>query len=418
MKRGARLVLTLVWLALLALVGAISLWIAAERVGEHRSSTYGRAYSRFEQSWGGEIGVVPLQFLLERKYTTKVYDRELQKYRDEEKTEQLPLIPRSIEIDARLNYGEQKRGWLTFNAFDARSEDRYAVVNKTEYSGKLLVQVEKPTSANLMYDYKIVLSQPREQVFFPTEKPLTLQSEFNPGDQAGVKVVYATKGVDIFKYNLSTYQRSVVENVQGSIAINTKAFEMYRFGLPHTIEPNQTGATVRFKFNNFATTQDLGVTFLSKRLYLDQIESLMMASPVAPCLFLLVIFILSQVYSVRFSALHYLFLAAIAVFYYLFVAYLIRFFGVVATFGIATALTAAMFFAYCPNVLGRRFALRVAGVYLFLLTVVYSLIFLMPVFRGILGLTLIFLILLSIMIRVSRSDISKWDIVAGGDAPR
>ena len=80
------------------------------------------------------------------------------------------------------------------------------------------------------------------------------------------------------------------------------------------------------------------------------------------------------------------------------------------TFGIAIILTALMFLVYCPNVFGWRFATRVVGVYLFLLTVVFSLIFLMPIFRGLLFVILIFLIFMSAMIFISRSDISQWSI--------
>ncbi len=60
-------------------------------------------------------------------------------------------------------------------------------------------------------------------------------------------------------------------------------------------------------------------------------------------------------------------------FYFLFVAYLIRFFGIIPTFAISIAMTAAMFVLYAPNVFGRQFAFRFVGTYLFLLTVVFSL---------------------------------------------
>jgi hypothetical protein len=71
-----------------------------------------------------------------------------------------------------------------------------------------------------------------------------------------------------------------------------------------------------------------------------------------------------------------------------------------------------MFFLYAPNVFGRWFAFRVVGVYLFLLTVVFSLIFLMPIFQGLLFVILIFVIFMSIMVFVGRSDISKWPIMS------
>jgi hypothetical protein len=129
--------------------------------------------------------------------------------------------------------------------------------------------------------------------------------------------------------------------------------------------------------------------------------------------FLVVIFLFSQIYAIKFNALHYLFVGMINVFYFLFVAYLIRFFGLTITFGVSILLTAIMFILYCPNVFGWRFASRVVGSYLFLLTVVFSLIFLLPILQGLLFVILIFLVFMSIMVFVSRSDISKWPIVSG-----
>ena len=219
--------------------------------------------------------------------------------------------------------------------------------------------------------------------------------------------------MDVFKYNLSEFQNSVIEGLQASLKLNTEEFEIYRFGLPHTTEITPAGATIQFNVDDFSTTQDLGVTFTSKQRYLDQIQSLMDYSPMSLILFLVVIFFFSQIYAIKFNLFHYLFLGMIDVFYYLFVAYLVRFFGIVPTFGISILLTAAMFLLYCPNVFGWRFASRVAGVYLFLLTVIFSLIFMLPIFRGLLFVILIFLVFMSIMSFVSRSDISKWPIVSG-----
>jgi hypothetical protein len=234
------------------------------------------------------------------------------------------------------------------------------------------------------------------------------------GEQLDIIVTYSTKGMDVFKYNLSAYQNTVIEGLKAQIKVNTPEFDIYRFGLPHTTTTTPADSTIQFNVDDFSTTQDLGVTFLSKQRYLDQIQSLMNYSPVSLILFLVVIFFFSQIYAVKFNPFHYLFLAMIDVFYFLFVAYLIRFLGIVPTFGISIVLTALMFLVYCPNVFGWWFANRIAGVYLFLLTVIFSLIFLMPIFRGLLFVILIFLIFMSIMIFVSRSDISKWYILKDG----
>ncbi len=415
MNTAGKIFAMLVWLGGLALAGSALLALTASRVGEHKSSTYGNAYTQFQNSWGGEISILPPEFGLLRTYTVSEYNKDSKTYDEVEKTERIPLVPKSIKIDSVVNYGEQERDLLIFNAFEAQNKETYVIANTTEYSGQLLTKVTTPVNANLMYDYRIVLPSAGNTVIRPVmEQSIPLLPTLDKGQQVEVIVTYATKGMDIFKYNLSAFQGSVIEGLQANVKLNTKEFEIYRFGLPHTTNLTATGATIQFNVDDFSTTQDLGVTFISKQRYLDQIQSLMNYSPISLVLFLVVIFFFSQIYAIKFNPFHYLFLAMIDVFYFLFVAYLVRFFGIVPTFGISILLTAAMFFLYCPNVFGWRFAIRITGVYLFLLTVIFSLIFLMPIFRGLLFVILIFLVFMSIMSFVSRSDISKWPILSEG----
>jgi len=416
MNKAARVFWMLVWLGGLAIAGSVILTIAASRVGEHKSSTYGRAYAQFQDSWGGEIGIVPPRFALERTYAVRQYNSTSKQYEMQVRTEEFPLIPHSIVIDSTVDYGEQERGLLRFNAFEASSVETYVIPNETEYAGKLLVHLANPENANLMYDFSVTLPEQGGKVLRPLMgDSILVVPEFGSGEQTKVIIAYATKGMDVYKYNLSAYQRNVIESLKARIALNTHDFQIYRFGLPHDIDLTPTGANIRFEIRDFSTTQDLGIAFDSRQAYLDQIQSLMSYSPISLLLYLGAVFLFSQIEALRFNVFHYLFIAAINVFYFLFVAYLIRFFGVGVIFGISIALTAAMFLVYCPNVLGWRFAGRIAGPYLFALTVIFSLVFMMPIFRGILFVTLVFLIFMSIMISVSRSDISRWPIVGGDD---
>jgi len=413
MNATTRIFGTVVWLGALAVVGSIILMLTAARVGEEKSSTYGNAYAQFQASWGGEIGIIPPQFSLRRTYTETKYNNESKQYDEVVKTEEYPLIPKTIKLDSTVDYGEQMIDFLIFNAFEAKNTETHVVVNNSKYAGELLLKVTKPENANLMYDYKIIIPSRDNLVIQPAmDRAVVLIPNMPVGEEVEIIITYTTKGMDVFKYNLSAYQNSVIERIQANVKINVNEFGIYRFGLPHDTEIARDGATIKFDVENFSTTQDLGITFLAKQRYLDQIQSLLSYSPMSLALFLVVIFFFSQVYAIRFNAFHYLFLGMIDLFYFLFVAYLIRFFGVAVTFGVSTLLTAIMFLVYCPNVFGRWFAFRIAGVYLFLLTVIFSLIFLMPIFRGLMFVILVFLVFMSIMVFVSRSEISKWPIVS------
>jgi len=413
MKASTRIFGILVWLGGLAVAGSIILALTAARVGEHKSSTYGYAYFLFQEGWGGEIGIVPPAFTLERKYTESQFNKDAEQFVDVEKTERFSLVPQSINIDTDLIYAEKVWDLLTFNAFEVRNEETYAILNTTDYAGELQVTLTKPENANLLYDYTISIPSKGDLVVRPVmDGSVVLLPEMEKNEQIDVVITYSTKGMDIYKYNLSAYQNNVIQELTAEIKLNTQKYNIYREGLPHTEEKTPDGTLLQFTVNDFSTTQDMGVAFLEKQMYLDQIQRLMSYSPMSLALFLLVVFIFSQIFAVKFNAFHYLFLGMIDVFYYLFVAYLIRFFGIIPTFSISIVLTSAMFLLYAPNVFGKWFAFRVVGVYLSLLTVVFSLIFLVPIFQGILFVVLIFVIFMSIMVFVGRSDISEWPIVS------
>ena len=401
---------TLIWLGFLIAVGAMLLFNAASRVGEHKSSSYGSAYAEFQRSWGGEIGVILPKFYLTRSYTETEYNTVTERNNVVKKTENFSLVPSSMNFQAELDYGEQERGWLIFNAFETTNLDQYKITNSTEHTGPLVIELPKPINANLIHNYQIFVGDD-ETGLNPTEERMVLLPQIEPGQETSITVTYATKGMDVFKYNLSGYQSQVIGKLQATLRLNTPQFGIYRFGLPHTISTDKGNSQIAFNLEDFATTQDLGITFSSKQMYLNQIETMLFYSPLSLVLYLLVILTFSQIRAVSFNPLHYLFIGIINVFYFLFVAYLVRFFGVEATFGIAALLTTGMFMVYCPNVLGKSFTWHIAGPYLFGLTVLFSLIFLMPIFRGLLFVSLIFLIFLSIMIAISRSDISQWPLV-------
>ena len=67
------------------------------------------------------------------------------------------------------------------------------------------------------------------------------------------------------------------------------------------------------------------------------------------------------------------------------------------------------------NVTNKKFAFKVLAPYHFALTTVLSVIFLLPIYRGVSLIIFLFMIFLSIMVPIGKSDFSKWPIFAGKD---
>ena len=57
-------------------------------------------------------------------------------------------------------------------------------------------------------------------------KSISVIPQLAVGEEAEVVVTYSTKGMDVFKYNLSAYQNNVIENLQAHLKLNTADFEI------------------------------------------------------------------------------------------------------------------------------------------------------------------------------------------------
>jgi len=217
MNASTRIFGMLVWVGGLAVAGSVILALTAARVGEQKSSTYGNAYVQFQNSWGGEIGIIPPEFSLQRTYTDKQFNSVSGQYDDVEKTEKILIVPKSIKINSVIDYGEQERDLLIFNAFEAQNTETYVLANTTAYAGEFQIQVTKPENANLMYDYTIKLPSKNNLIVRPVmEKSVVLIPNLAVGEELEVVITYTTKGMDVFKYNLSAYQKEVVGGLQGA----------------------------------------------------------------------------------------------------------------------------------------------------------------------------------------------------------
>jgi hypothetical protein len=238
-----------------------------------------------------------------------------------------------------------------------------------------------------------------------------------PGENVTVVLTWSTKGMDVYRYVLSEWQGSVLPHLHAEVTVDTDRFALYRDGLPHTRTRAGAGSVVSFDLANFSSSQDLGVSFLDERAAVDTVRTAIVASPGAVAAFLVIVFLWSQLRRVRFPGFHYLFVAAVPVFFFLFLTFLVRYLSVASALGIGTVVMLVMFAVCFPAIFGLRFATRVALPYLLALTFGYTLLFQLPVFRGV-GLTAFaFAICVSIMIPVARADVSKWPCVAGWDEP-
>jgi inner membrane protein involved in colicin E2 resistance len=397
------------WIILIVAAGSIILIITSLRVGQQNDTTYGNVYKKFINSWGGEISIIPSDFYFEEAYTEKENNVEIVKFNKHY------LVPDSIAVKSVIDLDKKREGLIFFNSFIADIDNEYILTNNTSFRNNLFVKFKRPEHASILYDYLVIIDGKVLDTEIRIDEPFILLPEFSQNQKIKINVLFKTKGIDVLKYKLAVYNKYIIQSFKAVYDINTSKYNLLQFGLPHEITKKGTGEQLAVEMNNFNANQDVGITFISIINDLDQIERLIRFSPVSLCLFMTLAFILSQMNTVKFHPVHYLFIAVINVLYFLFISYIIRFINVFSTLTFAFLLTSTMYVLYIPNITNKKFAFKILAPYHFALTTILSIIFLLPIYRGISLIIFLFVIFLSIMIPIGKSDISKWPIFLSKD---
>lgn len=406
-----RVASTLAWMVVLWGLSAIALLFAASRVGEDASTSFGDAMHEFQASWGGRLDVSPPRFVLKTTTVEDEWDKEARAMVPVTRVHERDLYPVDAILSATLDAGDQRAGSLTVSAYEARLADRYVVANLAGVEGELFLHVRRPKGAALLYDYALTVDgQPVADARLGEE--FRVLEAFAPGAEVAIGLQMTTKGVEEYRFRLSEWSASVLPHLKATFQVDTDRFRLLRFGVPHQRTNTEGASTVVFEANRLAADQDLGVSFLTDRQVLERVADVVIAAPLATGLFLVVVLVWSQVRGVRFSGFHFVFVATIPTFYFLFLAYLVRFVGLPASLGAAVTLLAVLFAATLPPVFGRAFALKVVLPYLLVLTLGFTAVFLLPLWKGLALLGLLFAVGLSVMVPLARADFEKWPLLA------
>jgi inner membrane protein involved in colicin E2 resistance len=407
--------LLILWVFFIVLAGSAALLITSLRVSQQNNTTYGNFFFIFTGSWGGEISIIPSNFYFEESYIEKIERVDkggITEITESKKTREHHLVPDSMVVNSTINLDKRREGLVIFNSYIVDITNEYILTNNTEFRDNLLIKFNRPVNASILNDYLVVINDKAITAEFPINEPFVLLSEFDQDQTVKITIGFKTKGIDVLKYNLSVYNKYIIKSFKGFFNINTSGYNLLQSGLPHEITKNGKHEQLAIEMNNFNTNQDVGISFVSTINDLDQIERLIRFSPVPLCLFMILVFILSQMNNITFHSVHYLFFAIINIFYFLFISYIIRFFNIFSTLFFAFLLTSIMYILYIPNVTNKKFAFRILAPYHFALTTILSVIFLLPIYRGVSLIIFLFLIFLSIMVPIGKSDFSKWPVSA------
>jgi hypothetical protein len=242
-----RIFLLAVFLGGIFLTATIFLLVSAERVGAHRSSSFGKAWEEFEEGWGGEMNVPPPDFQITD--TEKIRVPATTTIPEHQETRQILRKPnlRKVRLNTQIQYGSQSRNWISFNTFEATSEDTYTVENTTGKPGLVQITLPRIGSSSLLSHFTLKkdgqllnLSELR------LDSAALLPDSLPPGGRRTFTLTWTSKGMDHFRYGLSHWKSDVTDTLHAEISLNTDAFEVASFGLPHALAKTADNSTVTF----------------------------------------------------------------------------------------------------------------------------------------------------------------------------
>ncbi len=387
--------------------GTIVLVAAVARIERGAATTYGESNASFEASWGSRLSQAVPVFALRHTWMVDSVEKEVRALRPH--YAELPLVPRSADFDVTLEHGSLEHGWLTFQAFTARQRAVFVVENTTSHAGGLRLTMESPDGAALAYDYRVAIDTA------PVKSPVlgeaaTVVASMLPGESHTIAIDLSTHGTDSYRLRLSDWSKVIVPRVRAQLSVNTDQFALVNFGLPHTRTHEGGTSTVVYELADFASRQDAGVTFVADTQSFALASDLVTTSPAGLALFLLGALVWAQVRGVAVHPFHYALLGMVYCFYFLFLAYLIRYVGLGPAFVVSEALTLLAFAVTIMPLFDRGFSTRTLLPLLVVLTLGFSMLFLIPAFKGVALLSFFFLTFLAFVGSAARSDRGSWPL--------
>lgn len=382
-------------------LGSVVLLGTATRVGVGGGSSFGEARREFQDSWGGPVELSPPRFFQSRDVTMEEWDATVAAQGPLRMTKQEPALIDGLSLDARLKTGVEHRSWLSFTTYELRFSETWTIRPSLDEPAPLDVQLALPAETGVLYDYTVAVGAAE-----PTRprlgEPWRLLEAWAPGEPLQVTIRFATRGMELLRYQLSKRSNVVLPLLEADFHVDTPRFELWRFGLPHERTPEGDGERVHFAVRDLVPTQDLGVVFPNERRAQDRVRDILLAAPLALGALLAALGAHGWLRGVAGIGGRLAFPAAAQVFALVFTGILVRHLGLWGALGAGWALGALLFLVTVPAALGGRFTRRVALPYSLLLGPGFSMLFLVPELRAVGLLGLLFGVGLSVLVPVAR----------------
>ena len=297
-----------------------------------------------------------------------------------QETSSVELESGEINVDLQLEH--RRKGLLWYATYEVDFDGYYTFQNPLDEVVTATVTFEFPSSGTMYDNFEFRVKEVQTTPGGGDGRQLVAVVELAPGEEADIHVTYNARGRDQWLYSFGD---GIITVKNFALTAHTD-FEEFDFP-DHTISastktPTPQGWELRWEFTNLVSDFDVGVR-MPRKLNPGPLASRMSYfAPVSLLFFFTVLVVLGAVKDTNLHPMHYFFLGAAFFSFHLLLAYLVDHVVLELAFAAAAIVSMVLVISYLWRVVGRRFALREAGVSQFLFLVLFSYAFFFEGYTG------------------------------------
>ncbi len=295
------------------------------------------------------------------------------------KMESLELA--SSDIRVNLGLDQRRKGLLWYDTYNVAFDALYTLNNPQATPITATVAFKLPSSNAIYDDFQLLIG---EESVSPQGSggELTGETVLPPNGKAEIRVIYKSRGMDRWVYRFDDDITTVKNFV---LTVNTD-FADYDFP-QRTISAStktrtEQGWQLQWQFASLVSDFGLGVEMPHKLNPGPLASRMSYFAPVSLLFFFTVLVVLGMVKGVSLHPMHYFYLGTGFFAFHLLFAYLVDHVIVELAFAIAALVSMLLVVSYLWRAVGRRYALREAGLSQFIFLVLFSYAFFFEGYTG------------------------------------
>jgi len=292
----------------------------------------------------------------------------------------LGLESSQITVDLKLD--NRRKGLLWYATYAVAFDGAYTFRNPLDEPVTATVTFEFPSARTIYDDFEFRVRDVQVTPGGEANNRLVATVRLAPGEVSDVHVAYKSRGLDTWFYSFSDGIATVKDF---DMVINTD-FDGFDFP-ENTISPSDKAETAQgwqlvWQFNNLVSEFDIGIKMPHPINPGPMASRMTYFAPVSLLFFFTVLVVFGAVKGINLHPMHYFFLGAAFFAFHLLFAYLVDHVLLEVAFVIAAIVSMLLVVSYLWRVVGRRFALREAGISQFLFLVLFSYAFFFEGYTG------------------------------------